>query len=232
MAETVLIVDPNVASQAAIVELLKTEHYTTIVAGGFVPAVQLLESSRPDLLITVARLGLLNGLHLVLRGRMLNPRMAALVVDDLRDAVLEQESKKAGATAYLVRPVNSDELLRRIAEALASRERRRWRRTTAAVLVRIAGEPARLLDISYGGFRLEFGSGAVALPAVINMELSDIGLSVKAERVWSRRADPSEAWSCGAALATIDSDSTQRWRGLVDTLREGSASLSSSHPGL
>jgi hypothetical protein len=91
-----------------------------------------------------------------------------------------------------------------------------------------------LLDISYGGFRLELGSGSVALPAVLDVELPDIGVSVKAERVWSRRTDPdpSEAWLCGAALATIDRDSTQRWRGLVDTLQEGSASWSSSRPGL
>lgn len=233
MAETVLIVDPDGASQRAMVKLLKAAQYRTVVADGFAPAVQRLESARPDLLITVVRLGLFNGLHLVARGRAGNPQMAALVVDDSRDPVLEQESMKVGATAYLARPVDSDELLRRVAEALASRERRCWSRTTVAsnVPVRIAARRARLLDISYGGVRLE--SGSVELPAILRLELPTIGMSVNAERVWSRRADPAEVWSCGAALAPIDSNSTQqRWRQLVDILRQESASLSSSRPGL
>lgn len=232
MTETLLIVDPDAASRRAMVESLKGARYRTIAADGFASAVQLLESARPDLLITVVRLGMFNGLHLVVRGRAGNPRMAALVVDDSRDSVLERESKNVGATAYLAKPVDSDELLRRVAEALASRERRCWSRTPVAsnVLVRIAAGRARLLDISYGGVRLE--SGSAQLPDVLRLELPILGLSVNAERVWSRRADPAEVWSCGAALAPIDSESTQRWRRLVDTVREGSASLSSSRPEL
>jgi CheY-like chemotaxis protein len=232
MAETLLIVDPDATSQLAMVESLKAGRYRTIAADGFAPAVQLLESARPDLLITVVRLGLFNGLHLIVRGRAGNPRMAALVIDDSRDSVLERESKNIGATAYLTKPVGRDELLRRVVEALASGERRSWSRTPVAsnVLVRIAAEWARLLDISYGGFRLK--SGSVRLPDVLRLELPILGLSVKAERVWSRRTDPAEGWSCGAALAPIDSESTQRWRRLVDTVREGSAAFSSSRPGL
>jgi DNA-binding response OmpR family regulator len=233
MTETLLIVDPDAASQRAMVEFLKAGRYRTIAADGFAPAVQLLESARPDLLITVVRLGLFNGLQLVVRGRASNPRMAAFVVDDSRDPALERESKNIGATAYLAKPVDSDDLLQRIAEALASRERRRWSRTPVArnvlVLVRIAAGRARLLDISYGGVRLE--SGFVQLPNVLRLELPVHGLSVNAERVWSRRADPAQPWSCGAALASIDSESAQRWRRLVDTVRKGSASPSSSRPG-
>jgi DNA-binding response OmpR family regulator len=232
MTETLLIVDPDAASQQAMMDSLKAARYRTIVADGFAPAAQLLESARPDLLITVVRLGPFNGLQLVVRGRASNPRMAALVVDDSRDVVLEQESKQVGATAYLAKPVDRDELLRRVAEALASRERRSWSRTTVAsnVLVRIPAGRARLLDISYGGFRLE--SRSVQLPDVLSLELPVLGLSVKAERVWSRRADPAEGWCCGAALTPDDSDSAQCWRRLVDTVREGGAALSSSRPGL
>ena len=232
MSETVLIVDPDAGFQRGLVDLLTSAGYHPVVADGFEPAVQLLKSARPDLLITVVRLGPFNGLHLVVRGRASNPRMAALVVDDSRDSVLEQESRKVGATAYLAKPVDRDGLLRRVAEALAGRERRCWSRTRVAsnVPVRTAAGRARLLDISYAGFRLE--SGSAQLPDVLRLELPTVGLSVKAERVWSRRAGRPEAWWCGAALAPIDSENTQRWRRLVDTVREGSTSLSSSGPEL
>lgn len=55
MTETVLIVDPDATSRRSMVELLKGSRYRTIAADGFAPAVQLLESTRPDLLVTVVR---------------------------------------------------------------------------------------------------------------------------------------------------------------------------------
>jgi DNA-binding response OmpR family regulator len=233
MTETLLIVDPDSGSQRAMVEFLKAGRYRTMAADGFAAAVQLLESARPDLLITVVRLGPFNGLQLVVRGRASNPRMAAFVVDDARDPALEHESKNLGATAYLAKPVDSNDLLRRVAEALAGRERRYWNRTPVGrnvlVLVRIASGRARLLDISYGGVRL--ASGSVQLPDVLRLELPIHGLSVNAVRVWSRRADPAQPWSCGAALASIDSESAQGWRRLVDAVRQGSDSSFSSRPG-
>lgn len=99
-------------------------------------------------------MGLYNGLHLVVRGRAHDPRMAALVIDDAPDPVLEKESHQVGATAYLARPLDADELLKRVADALVARERRCWSRTTVTtnVVVRIADRRARLLDVSDGGF--------------------------------------------------------------------------------
>ena len=222
MVEVVLIVDPDIDSQRAMVTLLGTGRYQTAVADGFAPAVQLLESARPNLLITVVRLGQFNGLHLVVRGRAGNPRMAALVIDDSRDPVLAHESKKVGATAYLVRPVDSAELLRRVAGALAGRERRQSRRTTltASLVVYITARPVRLLDISDSGCRLEFRTGSERLlPAAFWLELPNSGLSLIAERVWSRRVDRSDVWMCGAALFSNNSEMMQRWHQLVETLR-------------
>jgi DNA-binding response OmpR family regulator len=222
MTETLLIVDPDAASQRAMVDALKAGRYRTLTAGGFRRGIQLLETSRPDLLITVVRLGQFNGVHLVVLGRSKDPRMAALVVDDRRDTVLEREAMQAGATAYLTKPLSPADLLRRVAEALANRERRWWSRTPLAstVIVGIGPGQARLLDISYGGFRLE--SGTQHLHHVLKLDLPILGLSVNAKRVWSRRTPVDTVWSCGAALvAPTDSEGTQRWRRLVDTVRAG-----------
>ena len=222
MTETLLIVDPDTASQRVMVNALRAGRYRTLTAGGFGRAIQLLESSRPDLLITVVRLGQFNGVHLVVLGRTKDPRMAALVVDDRRDTVLEREALSAGATAYLAKPLGAADLLKRVAEALATRERRWWSRTPLAstVVVGLGPGTARLLDISYGGFRLE--SGEVHLHHVMKLDLPILRLSVNAKRVWSRRTPVDTVWSCGAALvAPVDSEGTQRWRRLVDTVRAG-----------
>lgn len=120
MADTVLVVEPDTAARNAMVDLLSTAGYETTAADAFEPAVQVLKGTRPKVLITVVRLGLFNGLDLVIRARARNPRTAALVVDDARDPFLERESRKVGATAYLVKPVDFGELLERVAEALAS----------------------------------------------------------------------------------------------------------------
>jgi two-component system chemotaxis response regulator CheY len=227
MAEVVLIVDPDIDSRQAMVTLLGTGLYQTVAADGFAPAARLLESTRPNLLITVVRLGQFNGLHLVVRGRAGNSRMAALVIDDSRDPVLAHESKKLGATAYLVRPVDSEELLRRVAGALAGRERRHSRRTalTVNLVVYITARRVRLLDISDSGCRLEFSTGSERLlPAAFWLELPNSGLSLIAERVWSRRVDRSDIWLCGAALFATNSEMMQRWRQLVETLRQGTTS--------
>lgn len=230
MTETLLIVEPDPLSQRAMVDVLKAGRYRTLTAPGFGRALQLMDSVRPDLLITVVRLGKFNGLHLVVLGRASNPRMAALVVDEHRDEGLHREAIVAGATAYLCKPVGPDDLLARVAEALATRERRWWSRTQLAghVLVDIGAGTARLLDISYGGFRLE--SKTMHLHPILKLELPVLGLSLKARRVWSNRTDVDTVWSCGAALvAPNDSEGTQRWRRLVDTIRSG-ATVNSFRP--
>jgi hypothetical protein len=101
-------------------------------------------------------------------------------------------------------------------------ERRWWPRTALAgdAHIDIGAGTARLLDISYGGFRLE--SRSMHLHPILKLELPVLGLSLNARRVWSSPTTVETVWSCGAALvAPHDSEGTQRWRRLVDTIRGG-----------
>ena len=219
MTETLLIVDPDSSSQRTALDALQAGRYRTFTANGFPRARQLLDATRPDLLITVVRLGKFNGVQLVVLGRAKDPRLSALVIDDKRDAALEREALNAGAIAYLVKPISPGDLLSRVAAALAGRERRWWNRTPLAgnVVVGLGPVPARLLDVGYGGFRFE--SAATYQYPVLKLDLPVLGLSVHAHCVWRRRT-PAEAWWCGAALvAPMDSEATRRWRRLVDTLK-------------
>jgi DNA-binding response OmpR family regulator len=224
MTETLLIVEPEPLHQRVMVDALTAGSYRTITATGFGMAMQLLHAARPELLITVVRLGEFNGLHLVVLGRANDARMAALVVDDRRDTVLEHEAKQAGAIAYMTKPLDTADLLRCVAEALASRERRWSSRAPLAAEVTFGtgAGTARLLDISYGGFRLE--SKTMHTHQVLKLDLPIIGLSLNARRVWRKPSDVGTIWSCGAAIvAPGDSEGSRRWRRLVDTVRGGSS---------
>jgi len=228
VSETILVVDPDVAGRSAIVDVLRRSHYRTLEADGFPPAVLLLKSAKPNLLITAIRLGAFNGIHLIMRALADDARVSAIAIDDAHDAVQEREARQAGAVRYFTRSVGSDKLLRGVADALARLDRRHWTRTSvaASVPIRITAGKARLLDVSYAGFRLEFASWSRTLPNVLELDLPSVGLSVKAERVWSHDRWPAPVFWCGAAVALPHPKHSQRWRQLVDTLRGASASPS------
>lgn len=223
MAETVLIVDPDAAARQTLVECFKATRYRTVAAEGFASALQLIESTRPDVLITAVRLGSHNGLHLVVRGRTLDRRMAALVIDPSEDPVLEHESLDLGAT-YVTQPINRDQLLQAVAGALAARERRSWSRTTVTsnVVVRVGNRRARLLEVSDSGFRLESGW---LLPGEFRLDFPSIPLTVSVARVWCRRGERANVWRSGAVLTPTEQQTRERWRQLVDRLREQTVPL-------
>jgi ActR/RegA family two-component response regulator len=220
MADVVLTVDPDIVSWTATLDHVKAAGYETITADDFQRAIHLLVTVRPGLLITVVRLGAYNGLHLVVRGRAVNPRMAAFVVGDSTDACLETECKELGATEYCTKPVQIDDLLALIAEALADRNRRHSSRMTLAgrMVVRIGVQRARLLDISDGGLRLEFKVGSGVLPTVLKIELPN-GISVKARCAWVQQTDRSDVVRCGAAVDLMTAQRTKNWRQLVQSLK-------------
>ena len=64
----------------------------------------------PDLLITDVRLAAFNGLHLLLRGRLRHPGMAAVITAAFPDEGLKAETAQVGAS-YLEKPVNPGTLL-------------------------------------------------------------------------------------------------------------------------
>jgi DNA-binding response OmpR family regulator len=220
MANIVLTVDPDIVSWTATLDHVKAAGYETVTAHDFQLAIHLLATVRPGLLITVVRLGAYNGLHLVLRGRAVNPRMAAFVVGDSTDACLETECKELGATGYCTKPVPIDKLLALIAEALAERNRRHSSRLALAgpIVVRIGVQRARVVDVSHGGLRLEFEAAAGVPPTVLEIKLPN-GISVKARCAWIQQRDRSDVVWCGAAVDSMTPQRTKNWRQLVQTLK-------------
>lgn len=99
--------------------------------------------------------------------------------------------------------------------------RRRWmrKRLRKELVGQIAGRPARMVDISYGGFRVELPATFEAQPSMaLALDIPQFGLRAAAVCRWTKPLEPSGSVWCGAALAHDKAHPADRWRALVDAL--------------
>jgi hypothetical protein len=97
---------------------------------------------------------------------------------------------------------------------------RRWQRTQLASVVPISvGRfPGRLIEVSYGGMRLEITMDcADDLPSTLAIALPRSDRILQVEVIW-KVSQGNCAWLCGAAVPGEDPAATSAWRDLVDTL--------------
>ena len=86
------------------------------------------------------------------------------------------------------KPIRPAEFKQRVNEALTQvRRQRRWprKRVVGGFRVTIKGRPAAVVDVSYGGLRLELPDGE-PLPGPFDVEVAGIGLHLEVEPVWSQ----------------------------------------------
>jgi hypothetical protein len=99
--------------------------------------------------------------------------------------------------------------------------RRRWARKNilGGFDASVAGRKAKVVDMSYGGFRLEMPVPLdTTPPAPVEVTLLSFGLSVNATLVWSRNFNTPGPWLSGAALRDTDESTARAWRVVVDAL--------------
>ena len=200
----------------AVVGLLKSQGYEVTSASGFQAAVQALSVHAPDFIVSDLRLGAFNALHLAIRHRHDHPRMQTIVLDCTHDAVIEREAIRQGAL-YLVEPIDASELLERISVKLAhDGPPRRWPRKApaGALHANAAHQAARIVDVSYGGVRLEAAEG-VEFPPAFDLTCLEMNAAVRVTSVWTRSASRGWIW-CGAELCDDDPQHVESWRLLVD----------------
>jgi DNA-binding response OmpR family regulator len=119
MAYSVLVVDLQPMTLARLVEPLRAAGYDAIGATSFEAAKERLAVRTPNLLISAARLGLFNGLHLVVRGRLDHPEMAAILTAHVKDPFLEAEASTYGASC-VVAPQTPSEVVALVSKTFAS----------------------------------------------------------------------------------------------------------------
>ena len=218
MAATILIVDDDKATRLGLAEFLEGAGYRTSTLGSFEEAVRTLRTSPPDLLIADVRLGPFNGLQLVIS----SPRpIPSIIITGFADPVLESDARRRGAD-YILKPVAPAALLRLVEQKLAARTGfgvpRRWHRkpVIGGLPAQIGDEPARVLDVSYGGVRFEIaGEPERTPPSSLEITFPSAELSVRASVVWKSMI-AGRLWLCGAALSP--ETASPEWHGLVDAL--------------
>lgn len=103
--------------------------------------------------------------------------------------------------------------------AVTVREWRRWARKplTKVVHAQIQGRPAALIDVSYGGIRLELREPPDPLPADTVVDVPDLGLHIEATCQWARRESTGLYW-CGISFPDAQTHAGSPWRAMVDAL--------------
>jgi two-component system, response regulator YesN len=118
-----LIVEDDKTTLSGWVELLGDAGYHVTGVSSYEQALDEL-SLMPDLLITDVRLGVYNGLQLIVRGRMANPDLRAIVVTGYADQVVFREAAHLHAE-HVEKPVDIDRLMLLVAKALDPPAKRR-----------------------------------------------------------------------------------------------------------
>jgi DNA-binding response OmpR family regulator len=221
MPKKVLIVEDDPSARTGLLQLIAGEGFVALGASTFEEGRHLLRTEQPDLLIADVRLGEFNGLQLII-GQEGAPR--TIVVTGFADPVLEADARKAGAY-YLLKPLDVSALMGIVRAELNEQSdtpqqpQRRWRRKPIAgdLPAQIDSQTARVLDISYGGLRLNFSAAGNPLPASFDVMLPKGALSVPVELIWQSRTDDG-GLECGVALSVMSHSEMSAWHGLVDAI--------------
>lgn len=215
----ILVLDDDEHALSGIVELLRDAGHHVTGAATYDAAKRLLAVSAFDLLITDVRLRSFNGLHLVMQTHADHPETAVIIITGYDDPLIELEASRYHAE--LVRkPIRPAEFTKTVDRTLAKvRRQRRWprKRVIGGFRVTVKGRPAAVVDVSYGGLRLELPEGT-PIPETFDVEVTGIGLHLEVEPVWSYSAGSTTGTVCGATLSAEHTPSARTWRAIVDRL--------------
>ena len=222
MSFRILLVDPNHAALSDVeAGLVEAGHRVAWVCT-FEAATLQLSLDCPDLLITAVRLGAFNGMHLLFRFRASCQDEPVIVIGAAADLTPDM---RRHATRFLSPPIDRSSVVGLVSELLAGRtphdpnSLRRWPRKRAELPATIQQSVARVVELSYGGLRLEMSAAPTDVAAPIEIELPSLGFKVRAVPRWSRPVEEGRSWWCGAEIALIGADAALHWHGIVDALR-------------
>jgi DNA-binding response OmpR family regulator len=214
----VILVDDDENALSGLAELLRTAGHDVTPATGYEEAKTLLAVSAYDLLVTDVRLRSFNGLHLVMKVRAESPDMAVMIMTGYDDSLMELEARRYNAE-FIRKPIKPGDFLEAVSRCLTGvRRQRRWprKRVLGGFRVTAAGTPAAVMDVCYGGLRLQMPM-TPSLPAIFAVEVSGIGLNLEVQPVWCYAAEDG-GLICGAALASDTTAAARTWRMIVDRL--------------
>src|SRR2546426_4543301 len=123
MAERdVLVVDDDLKVRGALQQVFTSAGYTCRLVGDGGEALEVFKVWRPPLVVTDLRHPGINGIELLRQVRALDGEVAVIVLTGAASVKTAIECLKGGASAFLCKPVNMDELLITVERALERRQ--------------------------------------------------------------------------------------------------------------
>jgi CheY-like chemotaxis protein len=221
MSYRILVADPNTNAQTIAEQALVQSDCRVASVSTFDQAKRQIALDCPDLLVTALRLGAYNGLQLLLRVRAVCGDLPVIITGAAGD--FTQDIERYGGE-FMASPVEPSQLVARIAELLQGRvphdphSKRRWPRRRTTLPATVLDSSATVIELSYGGLRLELPSVPGVRRDALNVTIPTLGLSLMARPRWSRPAAGNGSWWCGAEIGPLAIEDTHEWRRIVDAL--------------
>ena len=123
MPSTILIVDDSRTMRNMVRGALEADHHQVVEASDGLAALAALDATPADLVITDVNMPEMDGLNLVraLRERPRYRFTPILVLSTEGGAEMKQRGREAGATGWLVKPFNPDQLRQTVLHVFRSR---------------------------------------------------------------------------------------------------------------
>src|SRR5216117_4101373 len=118
----VLIVDDDRQVRDVLHQIFLAAGYKCVLAKDGDEGLQVFKAGRPPLVVTDLKMPGITGIELLQQGRAVDDDVAVIVLTDAADWKNAIESLKLGAHAFLMKPINMDELLITAERALERRQ--------------------------------------------------------------------------------------------------------------
>jgi two-component system response regulator PilR (NtrC family) len=122
MASSVLVVDDEAASRESLVDVLKDEGYEATAAASTDAALELIEHGEFDLVVTDLRMPGRDGIALLREVRKLCPQTLVILMTAYASVETAVQALRDGAHDYMIKPLQYDDVLAKIARLLERRE--------------------------------------------------------------------------------------------------------------
>ena len=122
MAINILVVDDELASRESLSDILSEEGYETAVAANGTEALAAIEANDFDLVMTDLRMPEMDGVELLKQIRQLRPQTLVILMTAYASVETAVGALREGAHDYMIKPLNLDDALTKIARLLESRQ--------------------------------------------------------------------------------------------------------------
>ena len=218
----ILVVDDDLETLRPLLELLRSTGYSAAGALNFDTASGLVRAIPFDLMIAGVKPGADSSLDLIRLAREQQPGMAVIAMAATPDPLVERGMYPP--RRHLPRQTRWS--FRRFSSIVAEKvsdlsRRRRWARKhiLGGFAASVAGRKAKVVDMSYGGFRLEMPAPLeTPLPSSVEVTLALVRPVGERHAGVEPQLDTPGPWLSGAALRDTDESTARAWRVVVDAL--------------